>query len=119
MTEVVFALLPRVILLDVAGPAEAFRIANRLVPGSYTLRYVGSTRAVDSAVGLRLAALRPLPRKLPAGSTIIVTGIAGTRVDRAEPAIGRLADWLGQIAHASVRVCGQRGGGSCRVAQRS
>ncbi len=66
MTEVVFALLPRVVLLDVAGPAEAFRIANRLVPGSYTLRYVGSTRAVDSAVGLRLAALRPLPKKLPA-----------------------------------------------------
>ncbi len=53
MTEVVFALLPKVILLDVAGPAEAFRIANRLVPGSYTLRFVGSTRTVDSAVGLR------------------------------------------------------------------
>lgn len=97
MTEVVFALLPKVILLDVAGPAEAFRIANRLVPGSYTLRFIGSTRAVESAVGLRLAALRPLPRKLPAGSTIIVTGIAGKRVDRAEPAISRLAKWLGHI----------------------
>ena len=97
MTEVVFALLPNVILLDVAGPAEAFRIANRLAPGSYTLRYVGSTRAVDSAVGLRLAALRPLPKKLPAGATIIVTGIAGTRVDGTAPPIARLARWLAHI----------------------
>lgn len=97
MTEVVFALLPNVVLLDVAGPAEAFRIANRLVPGSYTLRFVGSTRAVDSAVGLRLAALRPLPKRLPAGAIIIVTGIAGSRVDGSEPAIARLARWLRHI----------------------
>ena len=109
MTEVVFALLPNVILLDVAGPAEAFRIANRLVPGSYTLRYVGSTRAVDSAVGLRLAALRPLPKRLPAGATILVTGVAGTRVDGGDPAIGRLAKWLAHImqdeSHTLLCVC--------------
>ena len=40
MTDVVFALLPNLVLLDVAGPAEAFRIANRLVPGSYTRQMV-------------------------------------------------------------------------------
>ena len=109
MTEVVFALLPNVILLDVAGPAEAFRIANRLVPGSYTLRYVGSTRAVDSEVGLRLAALRPLPKRLPAGATILVTGVAGTRVDGGDPAIARLAKWLAHImqdeSHTLLCVC--------------
>ncbi len=109
MTEVVFALLPNLVLLDVAGPAEAFRIANRLVPGSYTLRYVGSTRALDSAVGLKLAALRPLPRKLPAGATIIVTGIAGSRVDGNAPAIARLAKWIAHImkdeSHTLMCVC--------------
>jgi transcriptional regulator GlxA family with amidase domain len=109
MTEVVFALLPNAILLDIAGPAEAFRTANRLVPGSYSLRYVGSTRTVDSAVGLKLAALRPLPRKLPEGSVIIVTGIAGTKVDRTVPAIGRLARWLHHImadeSHTLMCVC--------------
>jgi transcriptional regulator GlxA family with amidase domain len=109
MTEVVFALLPKVVLLDVAGPAEAFRIANRLVPGSYTLRYVASTRAVDSAAGLRLAALRPLPKKLPTAATIIVTGIAGSRVDGAEPAIARLAKWLAHTmedeSHTLLCVC--------------
>jgi transcriptional regulator GlxA family with amidase domain len=97
MTEVVFALLPNLILLDVAGPAEAFRIANRLEPGSYTMRFVGGTRALDSAVGLKLAALGPLPKRLPAGATIIVTGIAGSCVDRNQPAVGVLADWLRNI----------------------
>ena len=109
MTEVVFALLPNVVLLDVAGPAEAFRIANRLMPGSYTLRYVGSTRTVDSAVGLKLAALRPLPRKLPAGANIIVTGISGSRVDGSAPANARMANWLAHImkdeSHTLMCVC--------------
>ncbi|MEJ1965873.1 MAG: helix-turn-helix domain-containing protein [Gammaproteobacteria bacterium] len=109
MTEVVFALLPNVVLLDVAGPAEAFRIANRLMPGSYTLRYVGSTRSVDSAVGLKLAALRPLPRRLQASSIIIVTGISGSRVDRSVPANARLAKWLAHImkdeSHTLMCVC--------------
>jgi transcriptional regulator GlxA family with amidase domain len=97
MTEVVFAMLPNVVLLDVAGPAEAFRIANRLVPGSYTTRFIGSTRTVNSAVGLRLAGLRPLPRRLPDGSLVIVTGIAGYTVDRSVPANARLAKWLRHI----------------------
>lgn len=97
MTDVVFAMLPNLVLLDVAGPAEAFRIANRLVPGSYTLRYVGSTKTVDSAVGLQLAALQPLPKKLPESSTIIVTGIAGKSVDAGQPAIAKLAEWLREI----------------------
>ena len=108
-TEVVFALLPNVVLLDVAGPAEAFRTANRLVPGSYKLRYVGSTRTVDSAVGLKLAALEPLPKRLPAGSLIIVTGIAGNCVDREDPSIARLSAWVRDImadeTHTLMCVC--------------
>jgi transcriptional regulator GlxA family with amidase domain len=97
VVEVVFALLPRMILLDVAGPAEAFRMADRLVPGSYTMRFVGGTRALDSAVGLKVAGLRPLPRTLPKQSIIIVTGIAGSSVNRNEAPIARLAAWLKHI----------------------
>jgi len=108
-TEVVFALLPNVVLLDVAGPAEAFRTANRLVPGSYNLRYVASTRTVDSAVGLRLAALDPLPKRLPESSLIIVTGIAGTCVDHEVPAIRSLSEWVRDImvdeSHTLMCVC--------------
>ncbi len=123
MSEVVFALLPQVVLLDVAGPAEAFRIANRLVPGSYTLRYVSSTKTIDSAVGLQLASLQPLPKTLPTDSTIIVTGIAGTRVDRDVPAIAKLSEWLRDIMatdESLTLMClrGQRGRRSRRSVER-
>ena len=39
MREVVFVLLPDVVLLDVAGPAEAFRSAELNAPGSFRLRF--------------------------------------------------------------------------------
>ncbi|MEJ2675626.1 MAG: hypothetical protein P8011_10650 [Acidihalobacter sp.] len=75
MREVVFALPPSVVLLDVAGPAEAFRIANQLVPGSYALRYASPLPQLRSGVGLELARLEPLPEVLAEGSIALVHGL--------------------------------------------
>jgi len=97
MRDVLFALLPGVVLLDVAGPAEAFRIANAQVPGSYALHFVGSTRSVESGVGLHLGSLAPLPRKVADGSLIVVTGVAGPALDLASPAVTALAAWLREV----------------------
>ena len=94
MTDVLFALLPRTVLLDVAGPAEAFRIANSFAAESYSLRYVGSTRSVESGIGLQLGDLEPLPRKLPDRSLIVITGVIGRALDLSSPAVERLAEWL-------------------------
>jgi transcriptional regulator GlxA family with amidase domain len=70
MRDVVFALLPRVVLLDVAGPADAFRNANTRVPDSYRLRFVAPQPSVSAAIGLELGRLEPLgiptPERLPA-----------------------------------------------------
>ena len=62
MREVFFALVPQVVLLDVAGPAEAFRIANQKAPGSYRLRFVAPRKSVRAAIGLSLSPLEALPR---------------------------------------------------------
>jgi transcriptional regulator GlxA family with amidase domain len=94
MPDVVFAVLPRVILLDVAGPADAFRNAACRVPGSYRLRFVGPAATVESAAGLTLGALEPLPDKLARGTILILTGVSGARVDPAEPAARQLIEWL-------------------------
>ena len=51
MRDVLFAILPEVVLLDVAGAAEAFRMAEQLVPGSYNLQFVGSSSTVRSRIG--------------------------------------------------------------------
>lgn len=94
MSEVLFALLPHTVLLDVAGPAEAFRIANAQVPDSFSLRFVSSTRTIESGIGLQLGALRPLPRNVPDGAIIVVTGVVGRMLDLNSVAVSRLARWL-------------------------
>ena len=94
MKEVVFALLPRVVLLDVAGPADAFRNANTKVPDSYRLRFVAPTRSVRAAVGLELGGLEPLPRQLPDGAIVVLTGVAGESTPLDDPETRRVTEWL-------------------------
>jgi transcriptional regulator GlxA family with amidase domain len=94
MREVVFALLPRVVLLDVAGPADAFRNANTKVPDSYRLRFVAASPSVAAAVGLELGGLEPLPARLPDGAMVVLTGVAGDSIPLEEPETRALTDWL-------------------------
>jgi len=56
-----------VVLLDVAGPADAFRNAAGKVPGSYRQRFVAPEPHLQAAVGLQLSALEPLPVRLAPG----------------------------------------------------
>jgi transcriptional regulator GlxA family with amidase domain len=105
-TEVVFALLPNVVLLDVAGPADAFRNAAGRVPGSYRLRFVAPQRELHAAVGLELGALEPLPASLAPGSILVLTGVAGAGIDAQEPATRRLIEWLRSgVAHGALLMC--------------
>ena len=104
MREVVFLLLPNVVLLDVAGPADAFRSAGRRVPGSYRLRFVAPQPSLTAAAGLTLGALEPLPAALPPGALLVLTGIAGAAVDSQEPATRRAIAWLRSGAAAEAEL---------------
>ena len=94
MRTVLFAILPELVLLDVAGAADAFRIAEREAPGNYQLRFVSTQSTVRAAVGLHLDKLEPLPEHVPDHSVIVVTGVTskGLRLDSA-PAT-TLMRWL-------------------------
>jgi transcriptional regulator GlxA family with amidase domain len=92
--EVVFALLPRVVLLDVAGPADAFRNANSRVSDSYRLRFVAPRPGVKAAIGLTLGDLEPLPAQLPDGAIVVLTGLAGESMQFDDPDTQQLIAWL-------------------------
>jgi transcriptional regulator GlxA family with amidase domain len=92
--DVYFLVLPKLVLLDLAGPAEAFRLANDRVPESYRLHYVAPTRTVQSAIGLQLGSLEPLPTKLSDDAIVVITGVSGAAVDFEEPSTQRLIEWL-------------------------
>jgi transcriptional regulator GlxA family with amidase domain len=82
------------VLLDVAGPADAFRNANNKVPNSYRLRFAGAVSSVKAAIGLELAGLEPLPPRLPDGAIVVLTGIAGATMSLEEPETQAVTQWL-------------------------
>ncbi|MFC4278885.1 GlxA family transcriptional regulator [Achromobacter aloeverae] len=94
-TPVYFALLPRTVLLDVAGPAEVFRVANKYIPGAFELHFCGPSNGMESGLpGLRLAGLEPLPERLPAHAIAVVAGTVGADMAWQETETRLLVQWL-------------------------
>ena len=97
MRTVLFAILPEVVLLDVAGASEAFRLAEREAPDSYAIRFVSTQSSVRAAVGLHLDQLEPLPERVPDNTIIVVTGVT-TRALRLDSAPATtLMRWLKRV----------------------
>jgi transcriptional regulator GlxA family with amidase domain len=104
MIDVLFLVLPDSLLLDLAGPAEAFRLANQHLerhgrPEAFRLRYVGSQAEVMSSVGLMLSRIEPLPAKLRAPSWVVLVGRPGDapQVVRRQRAWLAARDWLSRM----------------------
>lgn len=97
MRDVIFSILPEAVLLDIAGAADAFRMANQQVPGSYRLHFVGSTNSIRSGVGLQLSRLTPLPARVDDQSLIVVTGVTTEAFDLENAAVRKLSAWLARV----------------------
>jgi len=113
MIEVLFLVMPETLLLDLAGPAEAFRVANQQLvargrPAAFALRYIGAQPEASTSVGLQLARLEPLPPSLPPGAWVVLLGRPGLK--ETLPALQRngwfgARHWLARVvAPALARV---------------
>lgn len=95
MIPVHFVLPRGIVLLDVAGPAEAFRVANKLCPDAFSQHFCGPSTEVESGIpGLHLARIQPLPEKLPPEALVIVSGVVGKHIRLDEPEARLIIDWL-------------------------
>ncbi len=95
MIPVHFVLPRGIVLLDVAGPAEAFRVANKLCPDAFSQHFCGPSTEVESGnPGLHLARIQPLPEKLPPEALVIVSGVVGKHIRLDEPEARVIIDWL-------------------------
>lgn len=97
-----FVLLPRSLILDWAGPAEAFRIANQLLAARgeqprFDLRFVGPEAAPPSSVGVSLTGVAPLPGQLPSPSWVLLVGMPG-HFDPRQPGAPETIRWLRGLA---------------------
>jgi len=97
--DVVMLVEPRSLLLDLAGPAEAFRLANQALqrrgePAAFRLRFVAAQPSCSSSVGLQLAGLEPLPDTLPPNAWLMLVGCRHAQPGEAPPGSAELADQL-------------------------
>jgi transcriptional regulator GlxA family with amidase domain len=77
--DVLFVILPETLLLDLAGPAEAFRLANQRLrqrgcKPAFRLRFIGPEPQCSSSIGIALADMEPLPATLAATSWVVLLG---------------------------------------------
>ena len=108
ITPLFILLPPGVLLLDVAGPAEAFYFANRYQQQrQFELHFVAAEPVVHSAIGLPLQA-EPLPTTLPAESILLIPVASGMEPEWQHAAMSPLLDWLAEVGSSCqqlVTIC--------------
>lgn len=99
--DVLFVVPPHATLLDVAGSAEAFRLANLHLTlngqaALFRIRFTSPTQETPSSVGLQLAALEPLPARLTAPTWVVLVGQPNTHSSKVTSTITTIAHWLNE-----------------------
>lgn len=107
LIDVLFVVVPHSLLLDIAGPAEAFRLANqhrenRGLPPRFHLRFSGPVATLPTSVGLPLCDLEPLPEELTTPTWVVVVGQPTVHVKQVTPEITTTARWLHDHLHADT-----------------
>ena len=92
-TPVFVVVPPRTLLLDVAGPVEVLRGANRTQDAvRFDVTWIGPQPHVTSSTGLLLADIAPLPEVLPDDAMVLVSGNVSEVAFAAEPVRDAAAD---------------------------
>jgi transcriptional regulator GlxA family with amidase domain len=99
MIDVLHVVPPRSLLLDVAGPAEAFRLANQQLERHdqaplFHLRFTGPHPEATTSVGLPLAQLEPLPATLHRPTWVLLVGQSRDTLRTPDAASRATIAWL-------------------------
>ncbi len=99
LIDLLFIITPHCLLLDIAGPAEAFRLANlhralRGMPPRFNLRFAGLTDTAPTSVGLTIANLERLPAQFTASTWVVIAGQPSAQLNQLSPEILATAHWL-------------------------
>lgn len=102
LIDLLFVIAPHSLLLDIAGPAEAFRLANlhrerRGLPPRFRLRFSGPAPSTQTSVGVGLAGLEPLPETLVVPTWVVLVGQPSAQLDRSTPQIVAITRWLQRV----------------------
>jgi transcriptional regulator GlxA family with amidase domain len=111
---------PRLLLLDIAGPLEVLRQANRVQDAvRFEVVYVGPQATLQTSIGIKLSGIEPLPKELREGAWVVLAGDVehvmqiGGKADQAKPAADAKAEesivrWLKSVirpSHRLISIC--------------
>src|SRR5215813_5342417 len=111
---------PRLLLLDIAGPLEVLRQANRVQSSvRFEVRYIGPASSLRTSIGITIAGIESLPAEMPAQSWVVVAGdvehvmLCGAAVGRGESEHEKAAEraivtWLKDVVrpgHKLISIC--------------
>ena len=95
----IFVVLPRVEILDFAGPLQAFSEANRSRE-RYRIRICSTRPRIESDQGVVLSDLEPLPENI-GDALVVVPGMPYASTERVERKVTR---WLADVARNGAHV---------------
>jgi transcriptional regulator GlxA family with amidase domain len=114
----VYVVLPQqTMLLDVAGPLEVLRAAQREQTAvRFEVHYVGPTAEVSTSIGLTIAGIEPLPQQLPDEAMVVISGMvdyamtpgADAMLKRSGAGDAEVVAWLRGVVrpeHKVVAIC--------------
>jgi transcriptional regulator GlxA family with amidase domain len=110
---VYFVLRKNTLALDLIGPAEVLRYANRAAekegkPALFTLHYVSAEPRIDMSIGLDVTGFTALPDRLPTNAILILSGCIGSDDDFSSDAAQAAVIWLHrhvQPGHRLLCIC--------------
>ncbi len=106
---VYFLLRENTLALDLIGPAEVLRYANRIAlqndrPALFDLRYISAASRINTSIGLDLIGFSGLPDSLPDEAMLILIGCEGNDTDFSSDAAQTAVDWLRRHVTAKHRL---------------
>ena len=104
MKDVYVLVLPGVMLLDLAGISDTFRIAIQF-GAAYRVHHIGPSASASSSVGLSISGTEPCPKVLPAGSMVVVPGFSNAAVEYKSDESRMAIKWLGETITDDHRLC--------------
>jgi transcriptional regulator GlxA family with amidase domain len=104
MREINIVVVPGVMLADLAGIGDTFRLAVEL-GASYDVRYVGPVGTAESSVGLSLSGIARLPTSVSVDCTVVIPGATHYETDYERPQANEAAAWLAETITPGVRLC--------------
>lgn len=113
LLPVYFLLRERTLALDLIGPAEVLRYANRVAekdgaPPLFALHYISAEARIDMSIGLDLCGFSALPDHLPQEAMLMLIACAGNDDDFSSPCARQAVEWLRRHVtpeHRLVGIC--------------